>query len=111
LPARKGVLLLPPVSRIRLGVSVVNTGFVEQALTLEVTMKPSNGPLPAVRQVFHVVLAPLQSYAFTAQEIDVVPSERAILDVRISGGPATANLARSRAYRVEISPPGVSSPS
>ncbi len=111
LPARKGVLLLPPVTRIRLGVSVVNTGFVEQALTLEVTVRPLNGPLPPVRQVFHVVLAPLQAYAFTPQEIDVVPSERATLDIRISGGPASVHLTRSRAYRVEISPPGLSSPS
>jgi hypothetical protein len=111
LPARKGILLLPPVTRIRLGVSVVNTGFVEQALTLEVTVKPLNGPLPPVRQVFHVVLAPLQSFAFTAQEIDVVASERATLDIRISGGPASVNLTRSRAYRVEVSPPGVSAPS
>ena len=42
-------------------------------------MKPSNGPLPAHRQTFHVVLAPLQSYAFVPKEIAVVPSERATL--------------------------------
>ena len=106
LPAASGVLLLPPVLLITLGVSIVNTGFVEQGVTLEVTMSPSNGPLPALRQTFHVELAPLQSYAFTAQEIAVVPSERAILNLRITGAPASAGLTRSKRYQVKLSPPG-----
>jgi len=111
LPARRGVLLLPPVAKIRLAVSVVNTGFVEQSLSLQVTMSPSNGPLPPQRQTFHVELAPLQSYAFIAQEIAVVPSERGTLDIRISGAPASADLTRSKSYRVEMSPPGALPPS
>jgi hypothetical protein len=106
LPARKDVLLLPPVTDIKLGISVVNTGFVEQRVTLQVTMSPSNGPLPAKRQTFHVELAPLQSYAFVPQDIVVVPSERAILDIRITGAPGAVNLTRSKRYRVEMSPPG-----
>ena len=106
LPARKGILLLPPVTILKLGVSVVNAEFVEQHVTLQVTMSPSNGPLPAHRQTFHVVLAPLQSYAFVPQEIAVVPSERAILNIRITGAPGAANLTRSKRYRVELSPPG-----
>jgi hypothetical protein len=110
LPARRGVLLLPPVTRMRLGVSVVNTGFVEQSLTLQVVMRPTNGPLPPQRQTFHVALAPLQSYAFVAQEIAVVPSERATLVIRISGAPASLNLTRSKSYRVEMSPPGAPPP-
>ena len=110
LPARHGILLLPPIKKLRLAVSVVNTGFVVQDLTLEVSMKPTNGPLAPERQTFHVVLAPLQSYAFVAQEITVVPSERAVLDVRISGAPASVNMVRSKSYRVEMSPPGALPP-
>lgn len=106
LPARHGDLLLPPVSKIRIGVSVVNTGFVEQDLTLDISMVPSNGPLAAQRQTFHVVLAPLQSYAFLPQMIAVVPSERATLTVRITGAPAAANLVRSERFAVELSPAG-----
>jgi hypothetical protein len=106
LPARRGILLLPPVTMIELGVSVVNTGFVEQEVTLEVSITPTNGPLPAQHQSFHVALAPLQSYAFAPQGIAVVPSERATLDVRLTGAAASANLTRSRSYRVEMSPPG-----
>lgn len=111
LPAKSGVILLPPITKIRLGVSVINTGFVEQALTLEVTMQPSNGPVAAQRQTFHVELAPLQSYAFAGQEIAVVPNERATLDIRLSGAPASVNLTRSKRFRVEISPPGALPPS
>jgi hypothetical protein len=106
LPAPRGVLLLPPASMITLGVSIVNSGFVEQGVTLQVTMSPSNGPLPALRQTFHVELAPLQSYAFTPQVIAVVPNERATLNIRITGAPASAGLTRSKRYRVELSPPG-----
>jgi hypothetical protein len=106
LPSKAGDLVLPPVTSIQLGISVENTGFVVQKVTLEVTMQPSNGPLPAHRQTFHVVLAPLQSYAFVPQKIAVVPSERATLDVRITGAPASPNLERSKVFRVEMSPPG-----
>jgi hypothetical protein len=106
LPASANVLLLPPVSNVTLGISIVNTGFVEQRVTLHVSMVPSNGPLPAQRQTFHVELAPLQSYAVVPKEIAVVANERATLDIQIAGAPASPNLERAKAFRVEISPPG-----
>ena len=106
LPSKAGDLVLPPVSSIKLGISVENTGFVVQRVTMEVSMQPSNGPLPAHRQTFHVVLAPLQSYAFVPQDIAVVPSERATLSVRITGAPASPNLERLKVFRVEMSPHG-----
>jgi hypothetical protein len=106
LPAKKGVLLLPPVSTVKLGISIVNTGFVDQSVTMVVTMSPSNGPLSPQDQTFHVDLAPLQSYAFAPQDIAVVPSERAILGIRITGAPASNTLSRSKRYEVELSPAG-----
>jgi hypothetical protein len=106
LPSARGELLLPPVTTMYLGVSVINTGFVTQSLTMYVSMTPSNGPLAPVRQTFHVVLAPLQSYAFVPKAIAVVPSERGILAIRITGAKASANLVRSKSFRVEMSPPG-----
>jgi hypothetical protein len=106
LPSRAGDLVMPPVSSIKLGISVENTGFVVQRVTMEVSMQPSNGPLPSRRQTFHVVLAPLQSYAFVPEKIAVVPSERATLSIRITGAPASPNLERSKVFRVEMSPPG-----
>ena len=106
LPSEGGELLLPPVSEMYLGVSVINTGFVTQSLTMYLSMTPSNGPLSPVRQTFNVVLAPLQSYAFVRRVIAVVPSERAILDIRITGAQASPNLVRSKSFRVVMSPPG-----
>lgn len=106
LPAASGVILLPPVSTFKLGVSVANAEFVRQRVTLVVSMKPFNGPLPAFSRTFHVTLAPLQSYAFTSLEIAVVPSERATLELRLTGAPASPTLTRSKRYRVEMSPSG-----
>ena len=106
LPSVRGELLLPPVADMYLGVSVINTGFVTQSLTMYLSMTPSNGPLSPVRQTFHLVLAPLQSYAFVPKVIPVVPSERAVLDIRITGAQASPNLVRSKSFRVEMSPPG-----
>lgn len=106
LPAPHGVLLLPPVTSIKIGVSVVNTGFVDQSVTLVVSMNPSNGPLAAVHRTFRIDLTPLQSYAFGPQRFTVVPNERATLDIRLTGAAASSNLTRSRRYRVELSPPG-----
>ena len=106
LPSARGELLLPPVNQMSVGVSVINTGFVTQSLTMYVSLTPSNGPLSPVHLTFHVVLAPLQSFAFGPRQIAVVPSERAILDVRISGAEASPNMVRSKSFRVEMSPPG-----
>jgi hypothetical protein len=110
LPATRGVLLLPPVTQMKIGVSVVNTGFVEQVLAMQVILQPSNGPVPVQRRTFHVDLAPLQSYAFVHQYFNVVPNERAVLTIRIAGAPASTNLSRSKTYRVHISPPGALPP-
>ena len=106
-PSTPGELLLPPVSQFHLGVSVTNTGFVEQPVTLNVTLTPTNGPHPPVRQSFHLQLAPLQSYAVVPRDFSTVPSERATLAISVSGAPAGANLTTSRTYSVVMSPTDV----
>jgi hypothetical protein len=84
-PATHGELLLPPVSQFHVGISVSNTGFVEQPVTLNVTLTPTNGPHPTVRQHFHLNLAPLQSYAVVPKDFATVPSERATLVISVVG--------------------------
>ena len=106
-PATHGELLLPPVSQFHVGVSVTNTGYVEQPVTVNVTMTPSNGPHPTVRQSFHLKLAPLQSYAVVPHDFATVPSERATLVISVSGAPAGANLTTTRTYNVVMSPTDV----
>jgi hypothetical protein len=106
-PAPHGELLLPPVSHFHIGVSVSNSGFVEQPVTLHVTLTPSNGPHPTVRQSFHMDLAPLQSYAVVPKDFATVPSERATLVISVSGAPAAANMTTTRTYSVVMSPTDV----
>jgi hypothetical protein len=106
-PSPHGELLLPPVSQFHVGVSVSNTGYVEQPVTLTVTLTPSNGPHPAVRQKFHMNLAPLQSYAVVPKDFETVPSERATLVISVSGAPAGANMTTTRSYSVVMSPTDV----
>lgn len=106
-PATRGELLLPPVSQFQVGVSVANTGFVEQPVTLHVTMTPSNGPHRTVRKSFHMNLAPLQSYAVVPKDFATVPSERATLVISVSGAPAGANMTLTRTYDVVMSPTDV----
>ena len=106
-PSTHGELLLPPVSQFHMGVSVVNTGYVDQSATLTVTLTPSNGPRPAVRQSFPLHLAPLQSYAVVPRNFATVPSERATLSISVTGAPAGANLTTTRTYDVVMSPTDV----
>jgi hypothetical protein len=106
-PSTRGELLLPPVSQFQVGVSVTNTGFVEQPMTLHVTLTPSNGPHRPVRKSFHMTLAPLQSYAVVPRDFATVPSERATLVVSVSGASPAANMTTTRTYNVVMSPTDV----
>ena len=72
LPAPPGEILLPPVTAMRLGVTVTNWAYVLQPVALDVTLTPVSGVLPAYHQHLGVVLGPLRSYAFV---IDFVMSE------------------------------------
>ena len=106
LPAHRGVILLPPVPFVHLGISVENAAFVEQTLTLQVTLTPTNGPLASVTQTFKLTLAPLQSYAVVPKLFATVPSERATLRIALSGAPPAPGMSRSRTYEVVLSPSG-----
>ena len=104
LPAAVGVLLLPPVTSIQLGVTVSNVDYIEQPVTLRVVFRPSFGP--ARSQTLHTVLGPLQSYAFVPGALATVASEHATLSITVSGAPPGPGLSNSRSYQVRISPSG-----
>lgn len=106
LPAAKGEILLPPVTAIRVGVSIKNASFVDQSVTIDVTMIPANGPIAGERQSVHVNLGPLQAWAYTPKDFQTVASERATLQITVSGAPAAPGMATSRSYRVMLSPSG-----
>lgn len=104
LPAPTGVLVLPPVNSVQLGISVQNSGFVDQPVTLTVTLVPRSGPTQ--RQVDRVVIGPLDSYAFVPASLSTAPSERATLTISVSGAPAGPLLSTSRTYTLQMSPSG-----
>ncbi len=104
LPAPAGTLVLPPVTSIRLGVSVVNAGYVNQPVTLRVTLRPAHGA--AQSQTISTTLGPLRSYAFVPNLFTTAPSEHATLTISLIGAPAASGMARSRTYQVTMAPSG-----
>ncbi|OYV65673.1 MAG: hypothetical protein B7X07_02220 [Actinobacteria bacterium 21-64-8] len=106
LPSTPGSMLLPPVTSLRLGVSVTNRAYALQAVTLIVRLVPHAGPRAAVQRVLHATLTPLGSYAFVPAPIATVASEHATLTLRLVGAPGGAALTHTETYQVVVSPSG-----
>ncbi len=104
LPAGAGVLLLPPVTTVQIGISVENTAFVEQPVTLHISFVPTSGVTQS--QTMSALLGPLGAYAFVPNLFHTLASERARLTITISGAPAGGGLPRTRTYQVKMSPSG-----
>jgi hypothetical protein len=109
LPASAGELLLPPVGSVHLGVSVSNGNYIDQPISLTVTMIPLNGRGLRQSQTMTTVLGPLGSFAFIPKLLTTQASERATLIIKVAGAPSAINMTRSRTYRVIMSPSGKSS--
>ena len=106
LPATTGELLLPPASSVRLGISVLNGNYIDQSISLTVTLIPQNGRGLRQSQTMNTVLGPLQSFAFVPKLLLTQASERATLVIKVAGAPSALNMTRSRIYRVVMSPSG-----
>lgn len=106
LPAAPGIMVLPPVTSMRLGVSVTNQAFAEQAVTLIVrVVSRSQSPAP-YQEVLHATLGPLASYAFVASPIATLASEHATVTIRLVGAPGGAALTHVETYQLVLSPSG-----
>ena len=106
LPAPVGELVLPPVSSVHVGVSVINLAFAYQPVHVVVTLSPS-GPLGLVqRRSMSVTLGPKRSFAFAPSSFTTSAGEHAVLSVTVSGAPGPSVLSRSRTYRVTMAPSG-----
>lgn len=106
LPASAGELLLPPASSVRLGVSVLNGNYIDQPISLTVTLIPQNGRGLRQSQTMNTVLGPSQSFAFVPKLLQTQASERATLLIKVAGAPSALNMTRSRTYRIVMSPSG-----
>ncbi len=106
LPAATGVLLLPPVTSVQLGVSVLNTGFDEQPVTLMIRVILLNRRGVASAQTMTATLGPLQAYAFVAKSLQTTASERARVIITLRGAPGASGMVTSESYLLEMSPSG-----
>ncbi len=106
LPAPAGTLVVPPVSRVTIDVSVVNRADAVQPVALTLSVTPLNGRGSVSVQRAHATLAPLGGWAFSLAPFATVPSERARVVVRVSGAPAGSGLPVERTYTLVLSPSG-----
>jgi hypothetical protein len=106
LPAATGILLLPPVQSVELGVSAVNASYDNQPVTLTIRVTPLNKRGNAFVQTMTATLGPLQAYAFIPKSLHTAPSEQANVVITLSGAPAAVGEVTSETYRLEMSPSG-----
>jgi hypothetical protein len=106
LPAPVGELLMPPTSSVELGVSVSNTSYVDQPVTLIVTLVPTSGDGPSQSRSMKTVLGPLKSFAFEPKVLTTISSEKATLRITLKGASTAAGMTRVRTFRVVMSPSG-----
>jgi hypothetical protein len=106
LPSVAGELLLPPVTSVHLGVSVLNDNYIDQPIYLTVTLIPMNGRGVRQSQTMNTVLGPLQSYAFIPKLLTTKASEKATLIIKVAGAPSALNMTRVRTFHVIMSPSG-----
>lgn len=105
-PSAKGVMVLPPVRSVQLGVSVLNASFDEQPVTLSVRVTPLNGLGQAFTQTMTTTLGPDAAYAFVPRTLVTSPSERATLVIRVLGVRAAVGKVSVEVFRLELSPSG-----
>jgi len=106
LPAAQGQLLLAPVTRINVGVSVLNASYVDQPVTLKITYQPKNGRGKYQVRTMNVTIGPDRAYGFIAKGLNTLPGQRATLTFAVTGAPGAAGMTRTKSYLVTLSPSG-----
>jgi len=107
LPAASGVWLLPPVTSVHWGIAVLNEDYVEQPVTVIVSVTPLNGRGARFTTTMHATLGPLGAHAFAPAAVRTAPSEVARVVIRALGAPAVAGGSTTLTYRLDMSPSGV----
>jgi hypothetical protein len=106
LPATHGVLLLPPVTSVKLGVSVLNASYDEQPITLSIRVTPMNHRGKPFSERMRATLGPLQAYAFVPSDLTTAASERAEVVISVTGARAAVGKVTIEHYVLEMSPSG-----
>ncbi len=105
-PSASGLMVLPPVRSVQLGISVLNASYDDQPITLSVRVTPLNGLGQAFSQTMTATLGPDAAYAFVPRALVTSPSERATLVIRVLGVRAAVGKVSEEHFRLEMSPSG-----
>jgi hypothetical protein len=106
LPAAHGVVLLPPVKSVELGVSVLNASYDEQPVTFSIRVTPLNHRGQPFFERMRATLGPLQAYAFAPSDLTTAASERAAVVISVTGARAAVGKVTVEHYLLEMSPSG-----
>jgi len=106
LPANAGVLLLPPVRSVQIGVTVVNDSYDDQPVTLTIQVIPLNNRGTSLSQRLSTTLGPLGAFAFVPKALTTAPSEQARVILHVVGAPAAPGTSTVEEFRLEMSPSG-----
>ena len=106
LPTGPAQWLLPPVSSVGLGVSVVNDGYDLQPVSLTIRVTPLTRFGAPFTQTMTTTLAPLGAYAFVPHRFATLASERARVVITVNGAPAAPGRATTETVRLVMSPSG-----
>jgi hypothetical protein len=106
LPAKSGIWLLPPVTSVQIGVTVVNDSYDDQPLTLTIQVIPLNNRGVALSQRMTTTLGPMGAYAFVPKLLTTAPSEQARVILHVVGARAAVGKLTTEEVRLEMSPSG-----
>ena len=106
LPAKAGVWLLPPVTSVQFGVTVVNDSYDSQPVTFTIQVILLNNRGVALSQRMSTTLGPMGAYAFVPRVLTTAPSEQARVILRVVGARAALGKLTTEEIRLEMSPSG-----
>jgi hypothetical protein len=110
LPSKSGVLLLPPVTSVQIGVTVVNDSYDNQPITFTVQVIPLNHRGVSFAQRMTTTLGPMGAYAFVPKILTTAPSEQARVIFHVIGARAAVGKLTIETFRLEMSPSGNTAP-
>ena len=110
LPSKSGVLLLPPVTSVQVGVTVVNDSYDNQPITFTVQVIPLNNRGASFSQRMTTTLGPMGAFAFVPKILTTVPSEQARIIFHVIGARAAVGKLTTETFRLEMSPSGNTAP-
>jgi hypothetical protein len=110
LPSKSGVLLLPPVTSVQVGVTVVNDSYDNQPITFTVQVIPLNNRGASFSQRMTTTLGPMGAYAFVPKILTTAPSELARVILHVIGARAAVGKLTTEVFRLEMSPSGNTAP-